>query len=292
MVDTPLKPLRAFEAAARTGSFAAAARELGVTSAAVSQQVKVLEHFWGRTLFLRQGNRLSLTEAGLSAYPPLANALTAIGDLSERMQGITRRARFVLSALPSVAETWLPLRLADWLADGGDRQVDIRIEDDPVDFNRDRVHMRIFHGHSLYADYCTEVLFRDRIIAIATPAVIACYGASVPALPDKALIHTDWGTDYATSPNWSDFLSGERVIDAGAGLRVTTSSAAIQCALAGLGVALVPAMTAAHHLEAGRLRRVEAPEMRIDRPYSVAYPHAIAGWPIVASLVECLKRSA
>ena len=202
----PLKPLRAFEAAARTGSFAAAARELKVTSAAVSQQVKVLERYWGRTLFLRQGNRLSLTEAGLTAYPPLANALTAIGDLSQRMQGISRRARFVLSALPSVAETWLPLRLAAWIEDGGDRQVDIRIEDDPVDFNRDRVHMRIFHGHSLYADYCTEVLFHDRIIAIATPAIIACHGASVPALPDEVLIHTDWGTDYATGPDWSDFL--------------------------------------------------------------------------------------
>ena len=132
--------------------------------------------------------------------------------------------------------------------------------------------MRIFHGHALYADYRTEVLFRDRIVAIATPAVIACYGASVPALPDKVLIHTDWGTDYATGPDWSDLLSGERVIDAGAGLHVATSSAAIQCALAGLGVALVPAMTAKHHLEAGRLRRVEAPEMRIDRPYAVAYP--------------------
>ncbi len=111
-------------------------------------------------------------------------------------------------------------------------------------------------------------------------------------MPDEVLIQTDWGTDYATSPDWNDFLSGQRVIDAGAGLRVTTSSAAIQCALAGLGVALVPAMTAKHHLEAGRLRCVEAPEMQIDRPYAVAYPHAIADWPIVASLVECLKSSA
>ena len=111
-------------------------------------------------------------------------------------------------------------------------------------------------------------------------------------MPDEVLIHTDWGTDYATSPDWNDLLSGQRVIDAGAGLRVTTSSAAIQCALAGLGVALVPAVTAKHHLKAGRLRRVEAPEMQIDRPYAVAYPHAIADWPIVASLAECLKRSA
>ena len=131
MTGTPLKPLRAFEAAARTGSFAAAARELKVTSAAVSQQVKLLEQYWGRSLFLRQGNRLSLTEAGRTAYSPLANALAAIGDLSERMQGISRSTRFVLSAPHSVAETWLPQRLAAWIRDGGDRQLDLRIEDDP-----------------------------------------------------------------------------------------------------------------------------------------------------------------
>ena len=288
----PLNALRAFEAAARTGSFTAASRELSVTSAAVSQQVKVLERYWGRTLFLRQGNRLSLTEAGLTAYPPLANALAAIGDLSERMLGISRRARFVLSAPHSVAETWLPPRLAAWLGDNGDRQVDIRIEEDPVDFGRDRVHMRIFHGHSFYTEFRTEVLFHDRLIAVAAPAFIARTGASVPALPDRFLIHTDWGKDYATGPDWSHLLSGQRVIDAGAGLRVATSSAAIQCALCRLGVALVPAMMARDHLDAGRLQRVEAPVRQMDRPYAVAYPNAIADWPIIGSLVACIKRIA
>ena len=290
MTRTPLKPLHAFEATARTGSLAAAARELKVTSAAVSQQVKLLEQYWGRSLFLRQGNRLSLTEAGQTAYPPLANALAAISALNERMQGISRRARFVLSAPHSVAETWLPLQLAAWIRDGGDRQLDLRIEDDPVEFSRDRIHMRIFHGHLLYTDFRTEILFHDRIVAIATPAFIACHGASVLELPDEVLVHTDWGSEYATGPDWSDVLSGQRVIDAGAGLRVPASSAAIQCALAGLGVALVPEMMATHHLDAGRLQRVQSPERWMKRPYTVAYPHAIAGWSIVNSLLEHFKR--
>jgi LysR family glycine cleavage system transcriptional activator len=67
----PLNALRAFEAAARTGSFANAAREMGVSSAAISQQVKLLEEFWETTLFIRQGNRIALTDAGQSAYPQL-----------------------------------------------------------------------------------------------------------------------------------------------------------------------------------------------------------------------------
>ena len=201
MPFTPLKRLRAIEAAARTGSFTAAARERKVTSPAVSQQARLLEGNWGRTLFLRQGNQLSLTEAGLTADPPLASALGAIGDLSERLLGICRRARFLLSAPHSVAETWLPLRLAAWLGDGGVRQVEIRIEEDPVDFSRDRIHMRIFHGHSLYSDSRADVLFHDRMIAIATPAFTASHGSSAWAMPDEVLIHTDWGTDYATGPD-------------------------------------------------------------------------------------------
>ena len=60
----PLNALRAFEIAARTGSFSNAAREMGISSAAGSQQVRLLEEIWGLKLFIRQGNRIALTEAG------------------------------------------------------------------------------------------------------------------------------------------------------------------------------------------------------------------------------------
>ncbi|MEM9232136.1 MAG: LysR family transcriptional regulator [Pseudomonadota bacterium] len=78
--------MRAIEAAARTGSFTAAARKLGVSSPAVSQQVKHLEDYWQLALFIRQGNRLSLTEAGRTAYPPLAQGMGTLEALSARMQ--------------------------------------------------------------------------------------------------------------------------------------------------------------------------------------------------------------
>lgn len=67
----PLNALRAFEVAARTGSFVQAGAELGVTAAAVSQQVKLLEDHLGKRLFHRQGNRITLTDAGRTAYPGL-----------------------------------------------------------------------------------------------------------------------------------------------------------------------------------------------------------------------------
>jgi len=58
----PLNSIRAFEAAARTGSFTAAARELGVTSSAVSMQVRNLEKFLAKKLFVRSNNRITITD--------------------------------------------------------------------------------------------------------------------------------------------------------------------------------------------------------------------------------------
>ena len=60
----PLNGLKAFEAAARTGSFASAARELHVAPSAVSRLVKVLEGRLGKPLFMRHARALTLTEAG------------------------------------------------------------------------------------------------------------------------------------------------------------------------------------------------------------------------------------
>ncbi|MEM7215736.1 MAG: LysR family transcriptional regulator [Pseudomonadota bacterium] len=108
MSNIPLNAMRAFEAAARTGSFTAAGRELGVSSPAISQQVKHLEDLWNQALFIRQGNRLSLTDAGQAAYPQLAQAMGNLTALSDKMQSNEpRKTRLVLSAPHSVAETWL-----------------------------------------------------------------------------------------------------------------------------------------------------------------------------------------
>ncbi len=93
----PLNALRAFEAAARHGSFTAAAQELRVTDSAVSQQVRTLERYLGTRLFKRLPRGLLLTELG-STYLPV---LTAGFD---RLSEATLRPAFGRSG---------------WLADGG-----------------------------------------------------------------------------------------------------------------------------------------------------------------------------
>ena len=162
----PLNGLRAFEFAARTGSFVEAGELMGVSSAAVSQHVRALEHFWGKKLFLRQGNRISLTEAGLSAYPALATAFEAIEGVSSTMEERGGPRRVVLSVPASLAETWLLDRMTDLRG----LPLEIRIDEDPVSFTREGVDLRVFYGHELYREYQRETLYRDRLIPVASPS--------------------------------------------------------------------------------------------------------------------------
>ena len=105
-----LKGLQAFEAAARSGSFAAAAEELSISAAAVSQLIRTVEEQMGRKLFHRVNRRVVLTEAGVEMLPRLTLAFQEIGSIARG--GDAFRPRLVISVPPSMAMGWLSERLA------------------------------------------------------------------------------------------------------------------------------------------------------------------------------------
>lgn len=285
----PLNALRAFEAAARHGSFTTAAEELGVSPAAVSQQVKGLEGFWGKTLFVRQGNRIALTEAGLTAYPQLGQSLTDLRALSDMMMNKAIKRRLVISAPQSIAETWLAARLKPLTAAQPDPAIDIRVEEDPINFARDRIDLRIFYGHDLYGEYRVEPLFSDHLVAVAAPAFATQHGTRPETYEGRFLIHTDWGRDFSGSPNWGVALSGLCLVDQNAGPRVQASSTALQFALQGVGAALTPLSFAAGYLASGQLMRLHLAPVEMEHSYLVAYPKRLARSPSILSLIDALK---
>ncbi|WP_109312715.1 LysR substrate-binding domain-containing protein [Ruegeria sp. AU67] len=289
--SAPLNALRAFEAAARTGSFTNAARELGVSSAAVSQQVKLLEDFWQEMLFIRQGNRISLTEAGQTAYPQLAHAMSELGALSAKMlRKQQRKKRLTLSSPQSVAETWLAPKIAALADDDAHVPLSIRVDEDPIDLVLNKVDLRIFYGHDLYGEYQVEELFADRLIAVASPGFAARHGNKLGAVEDNSFIHTDWGRGFASSPDWETALLGHRRVDRSSGPLVQSSSAALNFAKHGLGVALVPNMMAADELSAGRITTMEFEPLELTHSYMLAYPKRLRSNPEVRLILETLRN--
>ncbi len=282
----PLNALRAFEVAARTGSFVQAGAELGVTAAAVSMQVRSLEGHLGKRLFERSGNRIVLTDAGRELYPRLGQALSDIAALAADLRGGQDRRRLVVSVLPSLADLWLVPKLRGFESRAA---LELRVEEDPVVLLRAGVDLRVTYGAHFYPDYRVETLGQDRIIALAAPGRFDGF----PDLPARAFIHTDWGPAYATQPSWQLWArqNGVPPPDPHHGLRVGMSALALAAARAGLGVALAPDRMAHEDLAAGRLVALPGEPLPMSRDYALVYANASAGRPALRALIAHLRAA-
>src|SRR5690606_17071216 len=141
MAQPPLPPLaaiRCFEAAARHQSFTRAARELGMTQAAVSYQIRILEDRLGGPLFLRGPRGVALTEAGRRLAPAVTEAFAALraafADLSEAAEGV-----LTVSAVNTFASNWLVPRLGAFQLAHPKIAVRLDVSGRLVDFAREEV---------------------------------------------------------------------------------------------------------------------------------------------------------
>jgi LysR family glycine cleavage system transcriptional activator len=109
-----LNGIKAFEAAARNGSFAAAATELSVSPAAISRMVHLLEERLGVALFERKANRLSLTPTGHTYQAGLTTIFDALANLTSQVTSPAGERVLTIGVGPTFAIRWLIPRLADF----------------------------------------------------------------------------------------------------------------------------------------------------------------------------------
>lgn len=290
----PLNALRAFEAAARTGSYVAAATELGVTPGAISQQVRLLEAHLGKALFQRFNNRIGLTDAGQAVFLGASDALQAIAALTEQVQTGRTRGRLTISMLPSVAECWLVPRLTEFAARHPDLRFDLQVADDPVDFARDGIDLRLGYGSDAYPGLPGRVLVRDAVLPLAAPSYLARHPGGLGSVPDADLIHTNWGPSFASHPGWAAWAeaNGRPRPDAATGHRVGRSALALDLARQGLGVALGQRLLAADDRRAGRLVALSDAALPLGHPYVLVHPPGRARRPALRALIDWLVEAA
>ncbi len=290
----PLNALRAFEAAARAGGYVGAARELGVTPAAISQQVRHLEAYLGKRLFTRLNNRVILTDAGQAIFADTSEAFQAIAAATDRTLRAPTRARLVVSVLPSVAQTWAAPRLAAMVRQEPQMRFALRVEDDPVDFEHGAIDLRICYGTALYPDLVTLPLGRDAVLPMCSPAYRDRLGAPGPDLagvPEDDLIHTDWGPAFGSLPGWETWFARAGLPGRGRarGFVVGMSGLALDFAREGLGVALGQRMMAEADLRAGRLVTLSPLALPLGHPYSLVHPPGRSRKAGLQRLIEGLQ---
>ena len=120
-----LNGIKAFEAAARSGSFAAAGAELNVSAAAVSRMVHLLEERLGVALFERKANRLATTAAGRAYQSGLTPIFDALASLTAQVTAPSSVRVLTIGVGPTFAMKWLIPRLADFRKQEPD--IDVRI---------------------------------------------------------------------------------------------------------------------------------------------------------------------
>ncbi len=292
----PLNALRAFEAAARTGSYVAAAEELGVSPAAVSQQVRNLEDFLGKKLFMRFNTRVSLTDAGQAIFVGASDALQSISALTEQVMTGGTRSRLVISVITSVAERWLEPRLAAFALKEKALRIELRVEGDPVDFARHNIDLRICYGTNVYPEMNTIRLFQDAVLPLCSPSYLernrSARTLGMEGVPDEDLIHTSWGPSFVSHPTWHAWFakSGiDRPIDA-KGYQIGMSGLSLDLARDGVGVALGQKVMAAGDLAAGRLVPVSDIAIELGHPYCLVHPRSKARKAGLQALIDWLTK--
>ena len=251
----PFLSLRVFEAAARSGSFARAADELGISAGAVSQHIRAIEEFAGQPLFRRLGRGVELTPAGQAAFAHAGAALEEMLEAGRAMRAALRGRRVSISAAPSFASKWLIPRLDKFQEQHPDVEVRLSADMTLTDFSGSDMDLAVRYGPGGYDGLYSERLMTELVVVVCSPRLLEAHGKlHTPAdLTGAPLIHDDSPERDPTCPSWAMWFAarGIRRTDVERGLRFNQSSLAIEAAVGGKGLALAKRQLALRDLADG-----------------------------------------
>jgi DNA-binding transcriptional LysR family regulator len=284
-----MQRLVAFDAAARLGSFSAAAAELGITQPAVTRQIRGLERSLGIELFARTANRSELTDAGRRLWGYVAAGLDTI---ESGIAGL--RSAVVLAVHPGIAQQWLVPRIEGLRAALGDRDLRLRLFDRDDELGQGEMDAAIRVGDGSFPGVTSRLLFPEVVVPVAAPGVasrLGLDGTSPPAaLLAAPLVYMDDGDrPWMSWDGWFGHFGLTLTAQAGRVL-YQNYPMVLQQALAGRGVALGWRPLVDDLVEGGALA-VVGPEVRSSRGYYVTWRQGSPS-AAVADLVRWLVAEA
>ncbi|MFL5279866.1 MAG: LysR substrate-binding domain-containing protein [Rhodopila sp.] len=290
MKQLPLTGLRAFEAAARTGSFRAAADLIGVTPSAVSHAIRSLEYGLQTSLFFREGRKIGLTGQGEVL---LRHVQQGFEELNRGITAVTGQHRMLLRlhCAPSFAAQWLVPRLPRLLADTAGLEVRVAASVNFSRFRSDEFDVDIVYGAEVADSYARSrhprlvvlPLGAETVTSLCAPAMAERIRTPHDLLAETLIESDNKGVRW---PAW--FAANGLSPPEPHGPRFDRSFLSLSAAADGLGVALESIRLAERELASGRLVR-PLPEAR-DIAYVghfLTFPHAeryrlellvLAGW--------------
>ncbi|MGE3925925.1 MAG: transcriptional regulator GcvA [Lautropia sp.] len=273
----PLNALRAFEAAARHLSFTAAASELNVTPAAISQQVRRLEDHLGVALFRRLPRGLALTGLGARYGERIDDAFTDIGAATDDLSR-PRDETLTICTMPSLATRWLIPRLTSFSTAHPDVRVRVLAETSLADLEHSTADLVIRYGNGHHPGVLGELPFPRTVFPVCSPSVVAGRRAiRTPAdLLDHVLLRLDdkrfpAGYEDSSWKRWLPLIGAKRLPER-PGPTFSFVHLMIQAAAAGQGIAIASLALTGDDIAAGRLVRPLPDELPTDSGYWLLRP--------------------
>ena len=265
----PLTALNTFEAAARLASFTKAAVELGVTQAAVSRQIHVLEEQFGFPLFVRLHRKIKLTEKGkllASAAQDAFDLLAAsVADISKS----EHEAELTIAASVAFSHFWLLPRIFEFSRLHPAINLRIITQDNIPNMDSGDIDVAIRFGSGMWPDGQADFLFEDEIFPICSPKFFESAGAIASPRDLLAYPLISNMADDPTWTGWSEWLASFSVElpKKQPGLRCSFYTDAIYSALSGQGITLGWKHLVEDLLEQGRLVRVTDAAVKTRNAY-------------------------
>jgi LysR family glycine cleavage system transcriptional activator len=245
-----LNALKAFEAAARHGSFTKAAEELHVTHAAISRHVRELEAWLQVDLFRRVSRGVVVTEVGESYRRTLTEVFDRLLAATQEVAAGSAGRGLKVSVEPAFAARWLVPRLGSFQARHPGIDLALDSSNRLVDFRSDDADLAIRYGQGNWQDVDLVCLSEVRCFPVCSPGLLQ---GPLPASPEVLREHTLLHEE--TRSWWGEWLAeaGVEGVDHTRGPLLQDTHLALEAAAAGQGFALGDSILAADDLADGWL---------------------------------------
>ena len=285
----PLSAVRVFETAARRENFTQAAAELGMTQAAVSYQIRLLEERLGVPLFARIKGRVSLTDAGRRIAPLVGSAFETLEEAFSSLVA-DDQALLSVSTAQTLATAWLAPRLGAFQVRHPDLAVRLSSDNRLIDFSTGEFHAAIRVGRGDWPGLRCHFLFRLNFSPICSAEFARAHRLERPEqLLDVPRLSPadDW---------WRDWLADAGVAAGGKGadpgLVLDNQVMEANAAFAGAGVAMMTPMFWRGELASGRLVQ-PFPRIHVtDRSHWLVYPEGRRNQPKIAAFRDWILAEA
>ena len=270
----PPTALTAFESAARLSSFTKAANELGVTQAAISRQIHLLEAYFGFALFIRGHRKIEITEKGRVLASASQDAFDIIASSVSEITRDTQDVDLTIAATVAFSHFWLLPRISEFSRNHPGINLRILTQDNVPNIESSDIDIAIRFGSGMWADGQASVLFEDEVFPVCS-SNFALNAANI-AIPRDLLAYPliSYTADDPTWTGWSEWLAafGVELPKRKSGLRCSFYTEAIYAALNGQGITLGWRRLVEDLLVQGRLIQLTDSTVKTRNAYFAVVP--------------------